>query len=387
MVVGLAGSVLLACSQTSPEPAEASSADSPDQTGIPDAEDATSGQTTTIFRVRKARAGGFGDADDNHVIWKSSVSAGHPREAIWHVKIGKSGAVKGSQERLWLLDRGRLSGNLSTSIGYAAWVEYDERAINEGKWWIRLHDFRTDSNHVVRDWSDTGLGKGQPIPSVSMDDGLLAWTEGRRLPEGKRICIVTLDIQGDQRSSHCAPDRSIFRDMTVVNNDTIAYTETSTAESPSSRPAVLGRPELEEALPQPWELRTRSVEADSEGVAWVANSPEYGGPAATYYWSDETGLLEMPAEDPTFPAQKVGLLNEAVLWMETEYANQIFAVRRELVGCEAAVRGVVPRKLRQGSMSVLLAGTGGGRVMSIIFESDGSAHIALVPLPELPTAC
>ena len=220
-----------------------------------------------------------------------------------------------------------------------------------------------------------------------MDDGLLAWTEGRRLPEGKRICIVTLDIQGDQRSSHCAPDRSIFREMTVVNNDTIAYTETSTAESPSSRPAVLGRPELEEALPQPWELRTRSVEADSEGVAWVANSPEYGGPAATYYWSDETGLLEMPAEDPTFRAEKVGLLNEAVLWMETEYANQIFAVRRGLVGCEAAVRGVVPRKLRQGSMSVLLAGTGGGRVMSIIFESDGSAHIALVPLPELPTAC
>lgn len=295
------------------------------------------------------KVGGFGDVDGGWMVWSSAGGGGafaRVRSAIWLSRIGwrKPKLVKE-------FPKDNYSAGEGINYPYVTWVEYPDTGSNVGPWDIVVYNIETSKSRVVRSWADSGSGKDQPIPLPYLDpyEPLLVWEQVDRRSGHRAICIHLLDIRSNEEQvEHCTRPVRRFPHFPRVREGYVSYIENTDVRGPQgsvSLPRSPDHPEFEDLFEpggelQEWDLMTRSVQADSRGVAWVAEATEFAGGAFIFYWEPGVGVRFLPTRDVESPAARVELLRDAIVWEEPEEVNDVLAVRRGLLGCESATRRV-----------------------------------------------
>lgn len=381
-------------------PTETSSSASPDATPS-----ASANERPTIFTVPTDLTGGHGDVDGRWIVWESNATSfGMDHDAIWLNRVGWP-----HPRLVKAFPKGDLGSGVAMHYPFVTWVEYRETGNTSGPWTIYLYNAKTRRTTKLGDWRATGAGRGQPIPLPDLDPAgrTVVWHQRQRRSGGLEFCIHRLEIGAEGRSLACTTSASSFPHLARVNEDTIAYvvdTGPGGQQGPVSEPRSPDYPSLQKAFGEGgalagWDRFTREAVADSSGVAWIAESTEYQGGAAVYYWQPDGTVASLPTRTPRFPASQIELVDDAVVWQEPEQVNDVLAVRRSVLDCENAVIHVArpwfqshPGK-RRSSNSYLLMGASRTQILVGVLRSISRKpfllpfKLAVFPVPELPSTC
>ncbi|MBK5227864.1 MAG: hypothetical protein JJE05_05080 [Actinobacteria bacterium] len=139
--------------------------------------------------------------------------------------------------------------------------------------------------------------------------------------------------------------------------------------------------------------------ASGAGVAWIAEATEYAGGAYVFYWEPGSGVRRFATQAPEYPASRLELLDDSIVWEEPEDVNDVLAVRRSLLGCKGAVAHVAkpwfktqPKKQHLASAYILL---GASKDSALVMQYRAipkppyelSSKLAVFELPDLPAEC
>lgn len=351
--------------------------------------------------VPQRYSGSHADFDRGWIAWKSdTVRYGSDHDSVWVSRLGSR------EPRLVRhFPKGDLGAGVTISFPYVAWVQYRETGNTTGEWKIHVYDIETRRTRTAATWDRPGAGKNQPLPLPYLDPYApsLAWYQIDPAPEGKEMCIHVRDlVTREERTEGCTASLADFPRYPRVRDGVLSYlvnTGPGGQQGPVSVPRSPDYPQLEAEFGPSWDRFTRAVDADSRGVAWIAESTEYNGGASIYYWEPGKPVASVPTRTSRFPASQVVLTEDAVVWAEPEQVNDVLAVRRSLMGCESAVVRVAARWFRERryeeryAQSIQLAGGSENHVLVSVRRSIQKPPYALpftfavFELPGLPATC
>lgn len=369
------------------------------------------GPEPTFTRLPPKLSTGSADVQNGRLVWISGPkSYGLDHYAIWTM------SENGNRRRIRRLPKGHQATGIGIDFPSVVWVEYREVGNTTGPWKIMRHDLRDRRNTVIAEWDGRGPEAEEAIPLPSVDEGIVAWHQLiRDGNHGRRFCIEIRDLdEGAHRSEGCTDDLARFPHWARVNDGRVAYViNTEIGDEGScgisyppprfSEPRSPDYPQLERLFAadgplSEWDLSTRIAEADDEGVAWITEGACYGQPGGIFYWEPGREPSRRPEIDPEFPPLEVFLMNDAIVWNEPDVADDVFAVRRELLSCASAAVAIAKRWFKErygrlGGHAIDLLGASDSEVLVSLQRSGGSNSgvgrqtLGIFSIPPLPTEC
>ena len=313
---------------------------------------------TRQYDVALDKSGVTSDVEGDRIAWISDpIPKQSSRYAIWMDEL-----PGGSASKLRTVPRDWFAGDIQVSDRHLVWIEYKETNDTAGPWTIYTFDFERDVLRILTDWRQTQLpADKQPIPYLSADDGVVVWNQRQKRGDDRpMMCIKrsTLDAL-HVRTVVCKAGTMVFPHFPRITDGVVSYIVNR--RDGTSEPRTSEHPELADLFKSDgplsdWALSTRAVQADARGVAWIAEMPNQQAGGRVFYWEPDGEPISYPTRDEFFPANELMLAGSILVWGEPEAENQVFAVRRELLGCESATVSLIDDSMKEGRTTVQLEG-------------------------------